>query len=104
MIETNQYLYKIQPTRLAMVTDPTPEEAQIVGEHFQYLQDLTQKGVMILVGRTLNTDSSTFGIAIFQAGSDEEAQAIMHNDPAVQKGVMQAQLFPYRIALMQKGA
>ena len=100
MSETKQYLYKIQPTRLAMVTDPTFQEAQIVSEHFQYLKDLTQKGVMILVGRTLNTDSSTFGIAIFQADSEETARAIMLNDPAVQKGVMQAELYPYRIALM----
>jgi uncharacterized protein YciI len=100
MTETNQYLYKIQPTRLAMVTDPTPEEAQIVSEHFHYLNDLTEKGVMILVGRTLNTDSSTFGIAIFKADSEATAQAIMHDDPAVQKGVMRGELYPYRIALM----
>ena len=100
MTETTHYLYKIQPTRLAMVTEPTAEEAQIVSEHFHYLKDLTEKGVTILVGRTLNTDSSTFGNAIFKAASEAQAQAIMDNDPAVQKGVMHAELYPYRIALM----
>ena len=100
MTETTHYLYKIQPTRLAMVTDPTPEEAQIVSEHFHYLKDLSEQGVMVLVGCTLNTDSSTFGIAIFKAESEDEAREIMLNDPAVQKGVMRAELYPYRIALM----
>jgi uncharacterized protein YciI len=55
---------------------------------------------MVLVGRTLNTDSSTFGIAIFKANSKAEAQAIMDNDPAVQKGVMRSEVYPFRIALL----
>ena len=100
MNETTHYLYKIQPIRLAMVTEPTAEEAQIVSEHFHYLKDLTEQGVMVLVGRTLNTDSSTFGIAIFKANSEAEARAIMDNDPAVQKGVMRSELYPFRIALL----
>lgn len=57
---------------------------------------------MILVGRTQNSDESTFGIAIFKAENEEAARTIMENDPAVVGGVMQAQLFPYRIALMRK--
>ena len=101
MSEVSQYLYKIQPTRQGMLAQgPTPEEERIVGEHFAYLERLTGEGVVILAGRTLNTDSSSFGIVIFQAASDEEAGAIMKADPAVQGGVMRAELYPYRIALM----
>jgi uncharacterized protein YciI len=98
-----QYLYRIQPTRLAMVTEgPTPREAEIVSAHFAYLKQLTADGVMILVGRTLNDDESTFGIAVFKAETEEAARAIMQGDPAVANGVMRAELFPYRIALIRE--
>ena len=101
MTETTEYLYRIQPTRTAMLTEgPTPDEARIVSEHFAYLEALVGKGVVILAGRTLNTDPSSFGIVIFRADSPEQARAVMDGDPAVRQGVMQAQLFPYRVALM----
>ena len=99
----NQFLYFLKPTRLGMVTDgPTPEEAETVSRHFAYLSDLTEKGVMILVGRTQNSDESTFGIAIFEAEDESTARTIMENDPAVVGGVMSATLYPYKIALMRK--
>jgi uncharacterized protein YciI len=95
-----QYLYHIQPTRLAMLTESTSDEQRIVGEHFQYLQTLTEQGVVILAGRTLNNDASTFGIIIFNAESETAAQRIVENDPAVKLGVMRSQLFPYSVALI----
>ena len=100
MNETNHYLYRIQPTRHEMLTTgTTPEEEEIIGEHFTYLKRLTTEGVAILVGRTLTTDQDSMGIVIFKARSDEEARALMNEDPAVSKGVMSAKLFPFRIAL-----
>jgi hypothetical protein len=53
----NQYLYLLKPVRLGMVTEePTLEEAEIVSRHFAYLEDLTEKDVMILVGHTRNNE------------------------------------------------
>lgn len=96
-----EFLYLLRPARLEMLTaGPTAAEAAIVSEHFAYLQALTEQGVMILVGRTLNNDAETLGLAIFRAGSEAEARAIMENDPAVRAGVMTAKLYPYRIALL----
>jgi uncharacterized protein YciI len=96
-----QYLYRIQPTRPAMLTEgPTPDEQRIAGEHFRYLQGLTERGVVVLAGRTLNTDESSFGIVIFNADSDEAANAVAERDPAVRQGVMRAEVFPYRVALI----
>lgn len=101
MADVNQYLYKIQPTRPEMLAaGPTEREAELVGQHFNYLKGLLEAGIVLLAGRTLNTDPSSFGIIIFQAGSEGEAQAIVDNDPAVQHGVMRAELYPYRVALM----
>ncbi len=103
MAETKHYLYRIQPTRSAMLTEGlTAEERAIMTEHFSYLQRLTEQGVMILVGRTQTTGEDSMGIAIFNASSDEEARAIMNNDPAVKQHVMSAKIFPYRIALLSE--
>jgi len=98
----SEWLYILKVTRLEMLTEgSTPEEDKIVGRHFAYLKDLTEKGVMILMGRTQNNDESTFGIAIFEAKDEEAARTIMENDPAVTGGVMRATLYPYRVALMR---
>lgn len=95
-----QYLYRIQPTRLGMLTEaPTERESAVIGAHFSYLKGLVDQGVVLMAGRTLNADESTFGIAIFEAESLAAAEEIMRADPAVREGVMRAELFPYRVAL-----
>jgi uncharacterized protein YciI len=103
MSDVTHYLYKIQPSRPGMLTHgPTPEEAEIVARHFVYLKQLTEQGVVVLAGRTLNTDERSFGIVIVRADSEEAARTVMQNDPAVKHQVMHAELYPYRIALMAK--
>ncbi len=97
-----QYLYKIQPTRPEMLTEGTTEaESKIIEDHFAYLKDLMEKGVLILAGRTRNNDYSSFGICLFKAESEEKAREIVNNDPAVKNRVMRAELYPYRFALFK---
>jgi uncharacterized protein YciI len=97
------FLYRIQPTRLAMLTEgPTEREAQIVGAHFSYLEKLVAEGTVIMAGRTLNADERTFGIVVFLAESEAQAKELVRNDPAVENGVMRAELFPYLVALWSK--
>lgn len=100
-METKQFIYRIMPTRLEMLTDgPTERESEITSQHFAYLKDLVEKGVVILAGRTLSADEKTFGITILNAENEEIARKIMEDDPAVREGVMNAELFHYRIALI----
>ena len=95
-----QFLYRLQPTRLEMLTaGPTPQEAETVGRHFAYLQDLAAKGIVLMAGRTLNEDAETFGLCVLQVEDETAARRIMEADPAVREGVMSARLFPYRVAL-----
>ena len=103
MPEVTHYLYRIQPTRVEMLTrGHTARETEIVAQHFAYLQQLTEQGVVVLAGRTLNTDEKSFGIVIFRADSEESARTVMEQDPAVRHQVMRAELYPYHIALMAK--
>jgi uncharacterized protein len=95
-----QFLYRIQPTRPAMLaTGLTDHEARVVAEHFEYLQALVLKNVVMMAGRTLTVDERTFGMVVLVAASEAEAAELMQNDPAVKQGVMRAELFPYQVAL-----
>lgn len=96
------FLYVLRVTRLEQLTQgPTEREEQIVSEHVDYLMNLAERGTMLLFGRTTENDERTFGIALFQVESEQDAQTIMANDPAVKHGVMRATLHPYRIKYMQ---
>ena len=94
-----QFLYRVRPARPEFFGGPTADEEAAVGEHFTYLEDLTRRRIVLLAGRTLNADPSTFGIVIFETSSDAAAKDLMARDPAVRAGVFSADLFPYRIAL-----
>ncbi len=94
------YIYRIQPVRPEMLSEgATAEEGKIAGEHFEYLKRLLGEGILVLAGRTLNSDYSAFGIAIFTARDDEHMREITAGDPAVAKKLFRAEWFPYRIAL-----
>lgn len=95
-----QFLYRIRPVRVAMLAEgPTNQEVSIIGEHFTYLAKLVEDGIVLMAGRTLNTDAQSFGIVVFVSESEPEARALMDGDPAVRQGLMEAELFPFTVAL-----
>jgi uncharacterized protein YciI len=94
-----QFIYRVRPARPGFLAAPTEDEQAHVDSHFSYLLKRAREGVVLLAGRTLNEDESTFGIILFEARSRDEAAEIMRNDPAVRAGVFEAELFPYRIAI-----
>lgn len=99
-MEQKQYIYtlKLIPSLLDE-KNWTDKENEIVSDHFQALQQLQKEDKLILAGRTLNMDQTTFGIVIIVAKSEEEAKVMMKSDPAVKEGIMTAELFPYQVAL-----
>ncbi|MEI5906358.1 YciI family protein [Bacillus spongiae] len=102
MQESAQFIYvlKLIP-RLLKEENWKQEEHEIIKEHFLALQKMKEKGRLILAGRTLQMDETTFGIVIFEAMNMEEAVDVMEEDPAVHKGMMTAEVYPYKVALMR---
>jgi uncharacterized protein YciI len=95
------YIYKIQAVRPEMASkERTAEEDHVVGEHFSYLERLTTQGVVHLSGRTMTDDYAGFGIIIFSAESQQAAEKIVRNDPAVAQRVMRAERYPFRASLV----
>jgi hypothetical protein len=53
MLETKQYIYVIKPTRVQMLRDGrTADETEALSKHFEYLEGLAEKGVVLLASRT----------------------------------------------------
>lgn len=90
------YLYLIHPYRHEFFEQPTPEEESAMQAHFEYLQQATAAGVVLLAGPCLD---ETFGLIVFHAESEQAAQAFMYNDPSVRRNVMMAELHPLKISL-----
>jgi uncharacterized protein len=98
MAELN-FVYFLRAKRLEMLTKgPTEEEARVLAAHAKYLEGLAAKGTVMLAGRTANNDETTVGIVIIQAADQAVAQKVMEDDPFVKSGLMNASLFPFRIA------
>ncbi|KGR77376.1 YciI family protein [Ureibacillus manganicus] len=98
-----QYLYQLKLKPHYLINENwTEKEEGIISRHFQQLKKFTEEGKVILAGRTLNEDESGFGIVIFEAESETEANEFMVSDPAIREGMMEGTLFPYRVALMRK--
>lgn len=101
-VKQEQFLYRLRLIpRLLDEDNWTDKENQIVEEHFERLKGLLTDGRLVLAGRTLNMDPTGFGIVILEVESEEEARELMDGDPAVREGIMTAELFPYRVALIR---
>ncbi|WP_404430414.1 YciI family protein [Sutcliffiella horikoshii] len=100
-LQTYIYLLRL-PERLYDPEYWTEEEKTIVSRHFTYLKKNVDSGVVILAGRTEQTDETGFGTVIFLARNETEAERFMNNDPAVSSEIMTAELSPYRLALMNE--
>jgi uncharacterized protein len=93
-----EFVYLIRPQRKGFIENMTEEESAIMGSHFQYLQSLLSEQKLILAGPCLD---AAFGIVVFRAETLESGRQIMENDPAVLAGIMDAEIHPYRVSLMQ---
>jgi uncharacterized protein YciI len=97
-----QFIYVFEPVRPELVTDPdawTAEDTRIANEHFAYLQQATQDGIVILAGRSLDGEGPA--VVIFEADSEDRARSFMETDPFVAGGLMRAKLHPFRAALVR---
>lgn len=88
-------------SRLVPDENWTEKDNEIVQRHFYKLQDLQKEGKLILAGRTTQGGEGQFGVVILNA-DEEEARQLMNEDPAVKEGIMTAELFPYRVALISE--
>lgn len=89
----------IKPIKDNFLSTATEEDNKIMGEHFQYLKKLFDRGKLILAGPVIDPED-TKGIYIIRVESEEEGRKIMAEDPAIIKGVQRLDEFrPFRASL-----
>ncbi|MBS8265407.1 hypothetical protein DYI25_13345 [Mesobacillus boroniphilus] len=99
-MELQQFIYVLRLLPEYLVeSNWTAETNEVVGRHFESLKILLEQDTVIMAGRTTTMDDSSFGIVVFKAESEVEAEKLMLSDPAVAGGVMTAELHPFRVAL-----
>jgi len=85
-----------RPPRDGFAENATPEESAEVIKHFEYLKALNAKKTVLFAGRV---NDASFGIALLETETEQEAQGILDNDPAVKANVFTAELLPFSLAL-----
>lgn len=97
------FVYVLKPvTRLHDDNAWTDADNATIGRHFNHLKAATERGQIVLAGRTLEPGDKTFGLVIFEAADEPAARAFMLSDPAVVEKIMMAELHPYAIALQRQ--
>ena len=98
--DTNQYIYHFAPVRDDF--DPesmTPQESAAAEHHYDYLKAATERGQVLLAGRSLDGDGPA--LVIIETESADAARRFMESDPFIAEGVMRASLHPFRAALVR---
>lgn len=100
---SKQFIYQFTPARPDLRPDDptawTEEDNRIAARHFAYLQQATEAGTVILAGR--DPTGKGPAIVIIEVESEQAARDFMNDDPFVARGLMHADLHPFRVALLR---
>ncbi|MCX6832410.1 MAG: YciI family protein [candidate division Zixibacteria bacterium] len=84
MDKKQHYFVRLLGKRPGWPEDMTPEEEEIMGEHFEYLKKLVAEKRVVVAGPVWKP---TFGLMILRVDSEDEAREIMKHEPSVSKGL-----------------
>lgn len=82
-VAKKHYLIKLLGTREGWPEEMTDDERRVMGEHYIYLKELTERGTCILAGPVFGE----FGLVALEVNDEAEARAIMDREPSVVQGV-----------------
>jgi len=93
----SQFLVRLIGTRPGWPDNMTPEEMQVMQNHYYYLKDLVAEKKVILAGPC---PEGRYGLIIVQCTSREEAVELMENEPSVKGGVHTYEMEPIHVSLL----
>lgn len=82
-----------RPARADFPRDMTAAEEATMTRHVAYMETLRASGRLALAGPCRN---AAFGMSLFLAADDADAQRILSEDPAIADGVMSAEVHAYK--------
>lgn len=100
-MKTYGYILKLNP-RLYDDASWTEEDNISIHQHYLRFKNDFESGKLLHVGRTDDPTHEGFGLVIFEADNDDEANRYMREDPAIIGGQMTGTCFLYRVVFHQK--
>lgn len=97
-MEKLEFLAIAKAKRENWLATMTAEEKAIMAKHLEYVGQMFAEGKVVLAGPCLD---GAYGIIIYKADSPEEAQEMFENDPAVQAGILNMELHPFKVGVME---
>jgi uncharacterized protein len=80
------FLLKLIAPRPDFAATMTAAEMKVMQDHGAYLMEFVNRGSLIVMGPVLDPKGA-WGMAVFEAGSEEEVRAIIEKDPTVLSGL-----------------
>jgi uncharacterized protein len=93
-----EFLAIAKAQRENWLTTMTDEERVVMGKHQEYVRQMSYEGKVVLSGPCLD---GAYGIIIYKADSPEMAQEMFENDPAFQSCIMDLELHPFKVVVME---
>ena len=84
--EKKYFLLKLIAPRPDFATTMTAAEMKVMQDHGTYLTQFVERGSLIVMGPVLDPNGA-WGMAVFEAGSEDEVRAIIEKDPTVLSGL-----------------
>jgi uncharacterized protein YciI len=94
-----EWVYFIHPPREDFAATMTPDEEAVWAVHFERLQRLLARGVLVMAGPTLGRVNT--GIAVIEAPDEATARRLMDEDPVIAGGYASGELRPFRVSLLR---
>ena len=97
MNQPQYFLVRLIGTRPGWPENMNSTEERIMGEHFNYLKDLTARKKVVIAGPVFNP---TFGLIILRVDSENEARQIMAEEPSVVQKIHTYEMQLMNVALL----
>ena len=91
-----QFVVHLVGTRPNWPDDMTKEEEQVMGQHFLFLKDLTEKKICLMAGPCMGL---RVGLVILETESKEQAIKIMEKDASVLAGLHTLEVYDFHLSL-----
>ncbi|HEX6469139.1 MAG TPA: YciI family protein [Streptosporangiaceae bacterium] len=95
----SEWIFFMHPPRDDFIPTMSEAERAAFDAHAVWLRELLATGALIAAGPCLGRVNT--GIAIFEAGGEDEARRIVADEPVTAGGHMRGELRPYRLGLLR---
>jgi uncharacterized protein YciI len=97
--ETGHFVYRLIPPRPTFHLDMTDEERAIMNDHVEYWQARTEAGRVVVFGPVVD-EGGGWGLGVFTADDEHQAQQVLGADPAISSGLATAELATMAVAVL----